>query len=437
VPITHVTNGVHTPTWDSRAADQLWERLCGKARWLGDLVDAARAFAGVGDDELWSSRAEMRRELVAQVRRRLGRQIASRGAEPDAVARAAHVLDEHALTLGFARRFTAYKRPTLLLTDRARLTRLLTDHDRPVQLLIAGKAHPADEIGKQAVRAWIEFAQDLAVRDHVVFLEDYDLTLAQELVRGVDVWINTPRRPWEACGTSGMKVLVNGGLNISTLDGWWAEGYSPARGWAVGDGATHDDPAWDAVEADQLYRALEDDVVPEFYDRGVDGLPVRWLARIRASTSELAPRFSANRMVREYVDTLYARGSDRFRERSSDAGRIARELVRWADVIDRGWSQVSFGPLDVARVGNGWVFSIPIDLGVLDASMVRVELYADPTPDHPNAHVPMTAAEREGRAVYTAAVTTTRPASDFTPRVMPFHPHACVPAEASQIRWAR
>ena len=437
VPIAHVTNGVHTPTWDSEPADRLWERQCGKARWRGDLAGAARDMAGVGDDELWACRTEARRALVTQMRRRLGRQIASRGGAPNDVARAALVLDEDTLTLGFARRFTAYKRPLLLLTDRGRLMRLLTDRRRPVQLLVAGKAHPADVSGKQAIREWIEFVQDLRVRDRVVFLEDYDLTLAQELVSGVDVWINTPRRPWEACGTSGMKVLVNGGLNISELDGWWAESHSPSVGWALGDGAAHDGPEWDAVEADQLYELLEREVVPEFYDRGA-GLPVRWLARVRASMSELAPRFSANRMVREYVDTLYVPAAAHFRERSCDGGRLARELARWADTIDRNWPGVSFGPVDVRTEHDGWAFSVPLHLGLLDPSMVRVELYADPVAGEAATHVPMTplAGQVLGVTVYSAVVDTTRPSSDFTPRATAFHPNARLPAEAVQICWA-
>lgn len=438
VPITHVTNGVHTPTWDSAAADRLWEARCGKERWLGDLVDAARAMSGVPDDQLWASRTEARRALVVEARRRLARQLASRGA--DVFARVETLLDPDALTLGFARRFTAYKRLDMLLHNRMRLIRLLTNREHPVQLLIAGKAHPAEDDAKQVIQEWVELAQDPRVRDRLVFLEDYDITLAQELVRGVDVWINTPRRPWEACGTSGMKVLVNGGLNVSELDGWWAEAYSPDVGWALGDGTTHDGPEWDVIEAEQLYRVIEDEIVPEFYARDGRNLPTRWLARVRASMSTLAPRFSANRMVREYAELAYAPAAARFRERARDDNRLARELLGWAEAIERAWSSISFGALDVRAERDGYHFAVSVDFGSLDPCAVRVELYADPSATEPALRVPMQVADStdgSGRVVYGASIATTRPSSHITPRIVPFHPHACVPAEAARICWQR
>jgi glycogen phosphorylase len=440
VPVIHVTNGVHTPTWDSEAADRLWEAQCGKARWLGDLTDAALAMARVGDDQLWACRTDSRRALVASTRDRLTRQLAVRGATADAVAGAARVLDPDALTLGFARRFTAFKRPTLLLRDRARLVRLLTDRDRPVQLLVAGKAHPVDEDGKRMVQEWVALAQDPLVRDRLVFLEDYDLTVAQELVRGVDVWINTPRRPWEACGTSGMKVLVNGGLNVSERDGWWAEAYAADVGWAIDDGEERAEAEADAKDAKQLYGILENEIVPEFYARDARGLPTRWLARVRASMCQLAPRFSANRMVREYLDRLYVPATDRFRERSRDGARLARELARWADQIDRAWSGVALHSPNVRAERDGYFFSVGVDLGGLDPLAVHVELRADPT-DHEGAlRIPMQGVkpgDGPASAVYGAFVATTRPASHFTPRAVPFHPHACIPVELPRIRWER
>src|SRR5262249_50397661 len=229
---------------------------------------------------------------------------------------ARRVFDPDALTLGFARRFATYKRPNVLLHDPDRLLRLLTNGKRPVQLVVAGKAHPADVAGQAMVKAWIEFIRRPAAAGHVVFLADYDMLLAEQLVQGVDVWINTPRRPWEASGTSGMKVLVNGGLNLSELDGWWAEAYEPGMGWALGDGQEHgDDPAWDAAEADDLYRVLEEQVVPEFYARGADGVPGGWVERMRRSMSTLTPRFSANRTVREYTQCYYLAAAARYQER--------------------------------------------------------------------------------------------------------------------------
>jgi starch phosphorylase len=253
-----VTNGIHTPTWDSAAADELWTEACGKDRWLGTTKNLGESIRSVSDVRLWQFRASARKSLVEFARERLSRQLAVSGCSAEAVERAKHLFDPNALTLGFARRFASYKRPNLLLHDRARLLRLLTNPDRPVQIIIAGKAHPEDGGGKALIHEWIDFICQSEVRPHIIFLSDYDMSLTQRLVQGVDVWINTPRRPWEACGTSGMKVLVNGGINLSELDGWWAEAYFPDLGWAIGDGQEHgEDPAWDGAEAEMLYHSLE------------------------------------------------------------------------------------------------------------------------------------------------------------------------------------
>jgi starch phosphorylase len=439
IPIGHVTNGVHAPSWDSPAADRLWETHCGKDRWLGDLVHSARAIAAVPDDRLWAARTEARASMVTAVRRRLARQLATRGVASDA-ASAARVFDPAVLTLGFARRFTSYKRPTLLLSDEARLARLLGDARRPVQLVVAGKAHPADAHGKEDIRKWVRLAQDDRFRNRLVFLEDYDITLAQELVAGVDVWLNTPSRPWEACGTSGMKVLVNGGLNLSELDGWWSEAYSPAVGWAIGNGNTSPESESDAADAEQMYALLEHEVVPEFYTRDARGLPVRWLARIRTSMSELAPRFSANRMVREYVESHYIPAARRFAERSADGARLARELAQWSSEIHRAWDTVVFGPLVTHADERGIRFVVSVELGRLDPSSIRVELYADATDSDRATFIPMHPLETPCTSAgcrYEAFVETRRPADHYTPRVVPAHAHASVPAEVGNIRWQR
>ena len=272
VPVGHVTNGVHMPSWDSAAADALWTEGCGKDRWLGTTETLEHEIRRVPDAKLWHLRAGARRSLVEYARERLSRQLAASGAPPEAVDAAQHLFDPDALTLGFARRFATYKRPNLLLHDPERLLRLLTNPQRPVQLIIAGKAHPADQLGQAMIQEWIQFIRRPEARPHALFLADYDMLLAEHLVQGIDVWINTPRRPWEASGTSGMKVLVNGGINLSELDGWWAEAYTPEVGWALGDGQEHgDDPAWDAAEAAALYDLLEREVIPEFYSRDAQG----------------------------------------------------------------------------------------------------------------------------------------------------------------------
>ena len=268
VPVGHVTNGVHAPSWQSAEAGALWARCCGEDRWMQTLGTIERDLACASDDELWAMRTTARKTLVDYARERLTHQLAAMGVPSREASRMCTGLAPDVLTLGFARRFATYKRPNLLLHDPARLLRLLTDPQRPVQLIIAGKAHPADRAGQDMIRQWIEFIRRPECSGRVVFIADYDLLPAEHLVRGVDVWINTPRRPWEASGTSGMKVLVNGGLNLSELDGWWAEAYEPGVGWALGDGQEHgDDPAWDAVEAEALYTLLEREVAPPFSAR--------------------------------------------------------------------------------------------------------------------------------------------------------------------------
>ncbi len=335
VPVTHVTNGVHTPTWDSAEADRMWELACGKNRWHGTLANMEENVAAVSDSDIWQCRGVSRKTLVDYVRKLYVRQLATRGASRDDLAQAELTLDNDVLTLGFARRFAPYKRPNLLLHDPARLLNLLTNRERPVQLVLAGKAHPQDTEGQEMIHQWVEFSRRPEARSRVVFLSDYDLLMAEHLVQGVDVWVNTPRRPWEASGTSGMKVLVNGGLNLSELDGWWAEAYSPEVGWAIGDGREHgDDPAWDATEAETLYALLEREVIPEFYARDESGIPRRWVARMRESMARLTPTFSTNRVVRQYTEEHYLSAAAAFRRRAENRGSMGADLVGWHAELD-------------------------------------------------------------------------------------------------------
>jgi glycogen phosphorylase len=441
VPVGHVTNGVHVPSWDSPNVDALWERACGKDRWRGELESATGAMRGVDDRQLWEVRGMDRQRLVHVVRARLARQLGFRGADQEAMARAAHAFDPDTLTLGFARRFAAYKRPALLLHDPDRLERLLTRPDRPVQIVIAGKAHPDDPEGAALIAAWIEFASRPAVSDRVAFLEDYDITLAEELVRGVDVWLNTPRPPWEACGTSGMKVLANGGLNVSTLDGWWAEAYDASVGWCIGRAADPTRPTSDATDAGALYKLLEREIVPEFYCRDAAGIPTRWLERVRTSMAELAPRFSANRMVREYVRDVYIPAAELVHARERDGGRVGKELCAWYTRITRDWRALHFGDMTVAAADGDRTVSVPVYLGALDPSDVAVELYADAGAEAPAECLPMAdvgalPGSANGR-FYRAQVVGDRPLSDYTPRVIPAHPGVRVPIEASPIIWYR
>jgi starch phosphorylase len=346
------------------------------------------------------------------------------------------------LTLGFARRFATYKRPNLLLHDPERLLRLLTDPDRPVQLIIAGKAHPEDRAGLALIQQWVHFIRRPEARPHIVFLSDYDMLLTERLVQGVDVWINTPRRPWEACGTSGMKVLVNGGINLSELDGWWAEAYTPELGWALGDGREHgDDPAWDAAEAVVLYDLLEREVIPEFYTRNKQGIPTAWIERMRESMARLTPRFSANRTVREYTEQHYLPAASAYHLRIANKGAFGRQMVDWQHSLEQNWATVRFGELKVETHGEQHVFDIQVYLSGLEPNSVRVELYADGVnggePVRQEMKRGCQLADPAGGCVYRAAVSAARPPADYTARVIPNCDGVAVPLEEAHIVWQR
>src|SRR5512143_1703176 len=359
VPIGNVTNGVHMPSWDSAPADDLWTEACGKNRWLGTTETLEHDIRRISNARLWKFRMAAGNSLVEYARERLSRQLAASGASPEAINNAKSLFDPNALTLGFARRFATYKRPNLLLHDPERLLRLLDNAERPVQLIIAGKAHPADQAGQALIQEWIRFIRRPETRTHVIFLSDYDLLLTEHLVQGVDVWLNTPRRPWEACGTSGMKVLVNGGINLSELDGWWAEAYAPEVGWALGDGREHgDDPAWDAIEAEALYDLLETQVIPEFYTRDRQGIPVAWVSRIRESMARLTPRFSASRTVREYTEQHYFPAATTYHLRIANKGAIGRQMVDWQHSLEQQWATLRFGEVKVETNGEQLVFDV-------------------------------------------------------------------------------
>jgi starch phosphorylase len=369
------------------------------------------------------------------------RQRQEHGASEDLIEEARHAFDPNALTIGFARRFTAYKRPTLLLTDRNRLIRLLCDQQRPVQLIMAGKAHPHDEEGKRLVQALAQFAAQPIFRNRVVFLEDYEMTLAQELVAGIDVWLNTPRRLLEASGTSGMKVLVNGGLNLSELDGWWAEAYIPEVGWALGKNEPKVGGLSDAEEATQLYDLLEHQIIPEFYARDQEAIPRRWIERVRTSMSQLTPRYSSNRMVREYVENAYLPASSAYHLRAANGGQLAQDIHLWHQSIQAHWTTLRFGDMYVVQIEKDWSFEVQVHCGSLNPAMVSVELYADRHGDHPSNRIMLDLKNPVPGLVnaylYSGNAPAIRPADHYTPRIVPAHPHAAVPLECSEIHWIR
>ena len=442
VPVKHITNGVHMPSWDSAASDGIWMESCGKDRWLGITEMLGDDIRKIPITKLWRMRIVAVNSLIEYTRDRLSRQLAVSGATNNEIEEAKHLFNPDALTLGFARRFATYKRPNLLLHDKQRLLRILTNPERPVQLIIAGKAHPADIAGQALIKEWINFIRCPEVRSHVIFLSDYDMLLAEHMVQGVDVWLNTPRRPWEASGTSGMKVLVNGGLNLSELDGWWAEAYTPEVGWALGDGLEHgDNPAIDAEEANKLYDLLEYEVVPEFFNRDEKGIPVTWTKRIRESMAQLTPRFSANRTVREYTEQHYLPAAAIYLERAADKGVIGRQIINWQHVIDQKWPLLRFGKVQIESNAIDHLYDVEVYLNDLNPSAVHVEIYADgingsgpvkqgmmhvkQLPDEHNCHI------------YRAKVSATRPTTDYTVRIIPFYPNVSVPLEVRHIVWQK
>jgi len=442
VPVGHVTNGVHMPTWDSAAADEVWTNACGKDRWLGITETLEQDVRRIPAARLWSLRTASRQSLIEYIRARLPRQLAASGRSPAAIEGARRVFNVGALTLGFARRFATYKRPNLLLHDPARLIRILTNSQRPVQLIIAGKAHPADQPGKALIQEWIRFVRQPEVRSHVVFLGDYDMLLGERLVQGVDVWINTPRRPWEACGTSGMKVLVNGGINLSELDGWWAEAYAPDLGWALGDGEEHEDePGRDAVEAEILYERLEQEVIPEFYSRDENGIPTAWIARMRESMARLTPQYCTSRTVRQYSEQHYFPAAEHYLKRAANNGELGVRVMKWRQALDQKWDALRFGDVRIETGAEHHEFEVLVYLKDLDPDAVRVELYADAIDGSGPVRQEMKGvrelAGRAGGYSFRARVPVTRPAAHYTPRVIPNLAGVAVPLEAGHVLWQR
>ena len=442
IPVGYVTNGVHVATWESKEANDFWKEVCGHRRWLGEVDHLVPELCKVSDLQLWQLRAQTTKHLIDFTRKRLAIQRGVEGASAAEVEETKRIFDPDILTMGFARRFATYKRPNLLLHDPQRLLRILTNRERPVQLILAGKAHPQDLAGQAMIRQWNDLIRGPEARCHVVFLSDYDKVLTQHLVQGVDLWINTPRRPWEASGTSGMKVLVNGGLNLSELDGWWAEAYTPEVGWAIGDGREHgDDPAWDAAEADQLYATLERDVIPAFYDRDEQGVPKRWVAKMRESLARLTPQYSANRTVREYTETHYLPAAESYRQRAADGGDSAGAILAWQRALAAHWPNLRFGEVHVESREGEHLFHVPVYLDELSPEAVSVELYADAVSGGEPFRAAMSRlqalAGSMGGYLYAATVPANRSAGDYTARIIPSSVGANVPMEACHILWQR
>ena len=437
VPVGYVTNGVHTPTWTGAAADALWTKACGPDRWQGDPKSHDDQIRCVDAADLWRFRSLARKELIEYARERLARSLGTSGAAPAEIDSVHHMFDPDVLTICFARRFATYKRPNLLLHNPQRLLQILTNSQRPVQLIMAGKAHPADEPGQALIRQWIQFIRATEARRHVMFLSDYDMLLTERLVQGADVWLNTPRRPWEASGTSGMKVLVNGGINLSELDGWWAEAYTPEVGWALGDGREHgEDPNWDAAEAEALYQLLEREVIPQFYSRDNRGVPVAWVERIRASMASLTGQFSATRTVREYAEKFYLPAAQGYADRSANKGAMGDQVAKWSRELADKWSALRFGEVKTRTEGGKHIFEAQVYLNGLNPDAVRIEIYASGEPPARHEMRPLQQLVGTGHAwSYGVEIVANRAIADYTARILPSHPGAAVPLEAAEIVW--
>ncbi len=451
VPITHVTNGIHARSWISEEMSDLFDRYLGP-KWSEDSADQSswKRVDEIPDEELWRIHERRRQRLVSFSRARLRMQLEQRGALPTELKTAMEVLDPEALTIGFARRMATYKRSTLLLSEPERLAKILNNKDRPVQIIIAGKAHPEDTPAKELIRQVIHFSRRDDVRNRFVFLEDYDINVARWMVEGVDVWLNTPRRFLEASGTSGMKVLFNGGINVSILDGWWDEAYEPNVGWAIGRGEVYADPAYqDDVESNALYDLLEKEIIPMFYDRDKNGRPRQWLARMKNSMQVLCPEFSISRMVREYALRMYFPAVSRSSEFLANGAAKAKELAAWKSKLSKNWKDVHIesveaGKEDKVQVGDDMRVRARVHLGQLSPDDVSVQIYHGPIGPSGNINegeiIPMLLSdESKSSAVslFTGAIRYFKSGRHgFTVRVVPHHDDLGTPFETGLLHWA-
>lgn len=460
VPITSVTNGVHAATWIDPAVVRLGAAEIGADRAEDAMTTGdAKRWTGlerIGNTEIWELRRSLRAQLVDEARRRLRTSWRQRGAGEAELGWVSSVLDPDVLTIGFARRVPSYKRLTLMLRDQARLRALLLHPTRPVQIVVAGKAHPADDGGKRLIQQMVAFADDPAVRHRIVFLPDYDMAMAQHLYPGCDVWLNNPLRPLEACGTSGMKAALNGCLNLSVLDGWWDEWYDGQNGWAI---PTADDAGGvldpdsseaerrDDIEAAALYDLIEEQVAARFYDRGADGLPHRWIAMVRHTLVTLGPKVLAGRMVREYVERLYAPAALAQRELAAGSGAGARELAAWKAKVREAWPAVRVEhveadcPAEAQELGSSLALRVQVALGPLEPGDVEVQVVSgrvDETDGISDAGLlalkPVGGPDLDGRTRYEGSLELVRTGPfGYTVRVLPSHPRLASPAEPGLV----
>ncbi|MBI4605128.1 MAG: alpha-glucan family phosphorylase [Planctomycetes bacterium] len=451
VPIKYVTNGVHYRSWISKEMVDLYDRYLG-TDWQDDPAAEHlwKRIEDIPDQELWRTHERRRDKLIGFARARLRAQLERQGVSQLEVRQSAEVLDPRALTIGFARRFATYKRATLLFKDADRLARLVNDPERPLQLVFAGKAHPRDVAGKELIRHIVHISRRSEFRNRIVFIEDYDICVARYIVQGVDLWLNTPRRPLEASGTSGMKASANGVLNLSILDGWWDEAYTNQCGWAIGSGEEYSDEGYqDMVESQALYDLLEREIVPLFYRRDSSRLPRGWISLMKSALRRICPTFNTSRMVRQYYEEFYKPGAALYRYLSEDGMRRARSVARLEVKVRERWSQVrirgvSHDYVDGAKlcVGDQLRVRAEVDLSGLEPQEVTVEIYhgvVDPRGDfHDGQKTPMqVVSQADGRTLFEGTIPCAMSGLyGYSVRIMPRHPDLAEPRNMGLIHWA-
>jgi glycogen phosphorylase len=452
IPIIYITNGVHIRSHLSKDMEELFLQYIGE-KWVDNPASSNlwERIDKIPDEELWRTHERRRERLVAFARKRMIKQIKQRGGSQAEIEAAAEVLDPSALTIGFARRFATYKRATLIFRDIDKLSKILNNEQFPVQIIIAGKAHPKDEEGKRLIQEIFQIAKEERFRRKIVFIENYDINVAHYLVEGCDIWLNNPRRPLEASGTSGMKVIANGGLNFSVLDGWWDEGFDPEVGWKIGNGEEYTDPDYqDEVEVRQLYHTLENNLVPLFYSRREDKLPRAWIAKIKNSMKKLGPFFNTHRMVQEYFEKFYSASFEKRLLLADKKWEKVKEVAAWKNHVKNNFSRIKLVNFNAQNssnevlAGSEYIINADIDIGELSPEDIEVQLYFGPidkqdNPQH-NSTVIMEIKgkkNKEGVRNYTGVIKTSKSGQQgYTIRILPKHPLMIHPFELGVVFWA-
>ncbi|MFH1196546.1 MAG: alpha-glucan family phosphorylase [bacterium] len=452
IPIDYVTNGIHTRSHLSNDMQELLYRYLGE-RFIKNPADHEvwKRIEEMPDEELWRTHERRRERLVAFCRNRLKQQIIARGGSAAEINMAKEVLNVTALTIGFARRFATYKRATLIARDVERLASILCNPEFPVQLIVAGKAHPKDDEGKKLIQELIHIAKDEHLRKRIVFLENYDMNIARYMVEGCDVWLNNPRRPLEASGTSGMKVIANGGLNFSILDGWWDEAYTHDVGWKIGAGEEYDDLDYqDELESRLIYETLEKEIVPLFYDRTDDKLPRKWIATMKSSMMNLAPEYNTNRMVEEYAVKYYFRAYENRKYLMENDWENGKEFAAWKNNLVKNWNKIKISNITQThkngdlKVGSDYTIIADVDLIDITPDDIEVQIYYGKVDDKNKAgsnkkvtmnYIPEESVEKKFR--YKGEINCVDSGNfGFTLRVLPKHPLLINPFELGLIKWA-